>query len=124
LSNYYVEEGCPRIVTLATCAAAVLIGRVYEFNHVGGGLHIVVDDENLDDECITDCLKAIREGRFHGDKPSEEQIDAEFRCAEALLQLTLEERLSALALHDGMLRPDGSLAPYVEQWRANWERRF
>jgi hypothetical protein len=44
------EEGAPRIDTPAIRSARDLIQRVYDFNDVGGGLHVVVDDWNIEDD--------------------------------------------------------------------------
>jgi hypothetical protein len=113
----YVEAGCPRIITMETVTAAYLISRVYLHNPVGGNLHIVLDDYNMDDEDINWCLDRIVNG---GSDPSVEmngrsldQLFAEENCAEALLKLTGPERWSALAIYEGELLLNGSLDPHV-----------
>jgi hypothetical protein len=53
---------------------------------VGGGLHVVIDDWNLEDESVT---------------ASDPRNDAERSCRVKLLDATVAERASALALHDG-----------------------
>lgn len=86
-----------QIDTPAVRQAAALIAKVYEFNCVGGGLHVVVDDFNIEGN---------DEGRIerfagHDADYSPEQIAAEVECAAALDALTLHERASALSLFDG-----------------------
>lgn len=83
-----------QIDTPAVRDAAAKIARVYEFSEVGGGLHVAVDDFNLEDACCN---------RFtdFDNEYSAEQIAAEEDCSRALLALTIPERASALALHDG-----------------------
>ena len=98
----YEEFGKPTIVNDLTKAAAVAIARVYECRCAGGNLHIVVDDWNLDDEDIAFCIKYIGNGGFEGQDDPEKLI-AESECAEMLKRMTLEERVSALAIYDGFL---------------------
>lgn len=91
------ELGSPKIDTPAIRDAAAKIGRVYEYNCVGGGLHVVIDDFNVEgdkDERITRYAE-------HDADYSPEQIKAEEECAAALDALTIPERASALALYDG-----------------------
>ena len=100
-------EGCWRnefnaaqIDTPAVRKAAELIAKVYEYSAVGGGLHSIVDDFNIEDENITQ--------RYATDEDSAEQIAAENECLTALKVLTEAERASALALHDGYWKlPEG-----------------
>lgn len=104
----YTESGSPEIVTARTLAAAKAIDDVYEHSPVGGRLHIVVDDWNLEDESIAFCADEIAKGErgeadWHG--MSAEQLSAERNCATLLAALSLDERASALALHSGYL-PD------------------
>jgi hypothetical protein len=87
------EEGAPRIDTPAIRAARDLIQRVYDFNDVGGGLHVVVDDWNIEDD---DLVK-----RYAAPDDGPEQVVAEEECLAALRALTQPERASALALYDG-----------------------
>jgi hypothetical protein len=100
-------------------AAAAAIAEVYEHSCVGGNLHIVLDDWNLEDGNLEFCDGCItgagqmplepdaheahqrynREKRDNPDPP--EQLAAERRCHDLLKVLTEEERASALALNDG-----------------------
>lgn len=86
------EYGSPRIDTPAVRKAAELIARVYEFNAVGGGLHVVVDDFNIEDGDLKE--------RYSWDEETPEQVAVENECLAALRALSLEERASALALYD------------------------
>lgn len=96
----WTEEGQPKIVSEKTRRAASLIGEVYRHRGAGGNLHIVVDDWNHEEENVQWCLERILENT---NNDPEEQIKAEKECAEFLLTLTDEERLSALAIHDKLL---------------------
>lgn len=96
------KYGSPRIVNEKTKAAAELISGVYDHGACGGGLHIVVDDWNLDDASVDFCGDLV-EGpgyprEFHA---GAEQIEAERACLRALKDMTVIERASALALYDG-----------------------
>ena len=95
----YVEQGSPAIISERTQTAAALIAKVYEFNEVGGALHIVVDDWNLDDSSLKWCA-----GHIPTSDGSDDQKAAETACLEALAALSVEERASALAIHDGFLK--------------------
>lgn len=61
--------------------------EVYKYSSVGSGLHIVLDDESVEDEHIKWCLKEAI--------PEIENIDERIaceRCAELLLQVPVKER--------------------------------
>jgi hypothetical protein len=92
----------PAIDTPAVRAAARRIADVYEHSCVGGHLHIVIDDWNLEDDDLAYCEGSIREN-VHGDPP--EQLAAERSALAALHGLSEAERASALALHDGFWTP-------------------
>lgn len=82
----YEEYGRPQPDDAAR-AVVPLISAVYEASCVGGGLHIVVDDWNLEDESLHWCLRQTLS-------------DDERRCGEALAALSLEQRAAALAIYD------------------------
>lgn len=96
------KHGSPKILNERTRAAAELIRRVYDFSGVGGNLHVVVGDFNVDDGSVRWCLDNALKTNVHGAEP--EQLAAERKCGQYLLQLGLEERASALAFHDGFFR--------------------
>lgn len=97
----YEEYGSPKIVNDATKHAANLIGAIYEFNCVGGNAHIVLDDFNIEDSNIDWCLNEALNTNVHGH--SEIQLQSERECLTALKGLTVEERASALAIHNGWI---------------------
>lgn len=104
----YEEYGRPAIITDRTLAAAELVRQVYDFSGVGGNLHIVVDDWNIEDDNLEFCSKEIAAGgyfdpKYPEEKPSSEQLAVERRCCDALMRMTLDERASALALYGGYL---------------------
>ena len=88
------EYGAPQIDNPAVRECAAAISKVYEFSMAGGGLHCVVDDFNIEDEHLTD--EYI--GRWNS---SQKQESAERYCLGILKALSLDERASALGLHDG-----------------------
>jgi hypothetical protein len=84
----YEEFGKPKPDS-AALAVVPLIAKVYDDNFVGGGLHIVVDDWNVFDECIEYCMK-------------ENDLTAdEMQCAEAMLALSEDQRAAALGEYEG-----------------------
>ena len=96
----YLEDGAPSIITEATRNAAAAIERLYEVHPVGGFLHIVVDDDNTDDDDVDFCLAAMDSGDV--DRPPS-QIEREVGVM--LRAMTKDERISALAIHRGYLTP-------------------
>jgi len=82
------EAGQPSMDTPGVQLAVRLIGEVYEESWAGGNLHIVVDDWNTEQEHLDWCGTVIT-------------TEAERRCHKVLNELTEDERMSALALHDG-----------------------
>lgn len=83
------ERGKPQVDNALVRDIAGLVKDVFAHSSVGGGLHIVVEDWNLETEHIEWCLK---EGGCS---------DLERRCGELMLTATEDERASALALVDG-----------------------
>ena len=63
--------------------------EIYKFHGAGGGLHIVLDDGNMDDESINYCIGYIKEcGNF-----TKEQKNMQIECAELLLKLGWSKRI-------------------------------
>jgi len=88
--------GSPKIRNEKVEAAIGLIEKVYEFNLAGGGLHVMIDDWNLEDGHFDvesrEHLIAFQKHR----KFSDEQVVAELKCFDALADMTTKERASAL----------------------------
>lgn len=82
------EHGKPAIRNEKTLGVQPLIEAVYEEHAGGGGLHIIIDDYNVHDSHIDMCAKDVT-------------TDAEKACLEAFRAMTIEERVSALAIYDG-----------------------
>lgn len=108
----WTEEGMPQIDTPTVRAAALAVAEVYQHSCVGGNLHIVLDDWNLEDDSLEFCAKQIAAGGYkrsetHSkvlgvrDDDSPEKLAAEQRCHDLFAALTMKERASALALNDG-----------------------
>lgn len=66
------------------------INKVYEYSLVGGNLHIVVDDWNIEDHNLLFCEKEISK------EEDKEQRDVEQECFDILFSMTIEERNSTL----------------------------
>ncbi len=66
-----------------------LIAAVYKYNSVGANCHIVIDDDNYDDDSIRFCLDSLAEN-IHESTP--EQIEIERKLLNNLLILTENER--------------------------------
>ena len=89
------------IVTPMTIAAANAIDAVYEWSPSGGDAHIVVDDWNLDDGNIQWCID-------NADDEREEARRAAVDGLNILKQLSIPERASAMAIHEGYLNPNAT----------------
>jgi hypothetical protein len=99
--NCYEEHGSPTIVNEGTEKAAKLIAAVYEYSCVGGNCHIVLDDFNIKDRHIDWCLETALSKNVH--EADVKQLALERECLEAMKALTISERASALAIHEGWL---------------------
>lgn len=97
------------IFSPATRAAAKLIDKVYEFSGVGGNLHCVLDDGNVEDGDLAYALAQIKKGDW---RYSHEMYETELACHAALASLTFEERVSAIRIHELALNPDPLNAIY------------
>lgn len=101
------EYGSPMILSDRVCIAAELIKKVYkqEGGGVGGNLHCVVDDWNLEDEHIQWCIDKTGTQRdfLTGEEYDLILTTIERECAGALMAMTIQERASALALSEGWL---------------------
>ena len=93
----YMKEGAPVLMTDAVKAIAPRIRDADSF----GGLHIVVEDWNLEDEDIQWCVD-----RAEGITESERQLGRD------MLALSFDERVTAMALADGYIDPRDALEPY------------
>lgn len=94
------EYGKPVIDSPEVRQTVLLVKRVYEFSGVGGNLHVVVDDWNLEDACLDSCEKFIKE---NPNESGPDQIAAETECLNALRRLSEEERAAVMARYDGYI---------------------
>lgn len=105
--NCYEEYGSPAIINAAVREAAELVRQVFDHSVVGGNLHIVLDDWNIEDGSLHHCHKAIQniQAGYFGphDDIDPAQVAIERKCCDAFLKLSLDERASALALFDGYI---------------------
>lgn len=98
-SQCWEDAGSPKIVNDNVRAAVELIRAVYEYSSVGGNAHVVLDDFNLEDDSIQWCLDTALVDNIH--EANEPELASERAALEALLAMSMDERASALALHDG-----------------------
>lgn len=79
-----------------------LIWDIYETYPTGGALHIVLDDDNVDDDSIYWCMENAINKNFENyyDEDSWHDIEQDramfFECAENLLKMSEEERLKCI----------------------------
>lgn len=96
------QEGSPSLLTPVVQEAARAIAEVYRYSPSGGRLHIVIDDWNAEDDDLAHCRH-----RITTEQPTcyyeASQREAEAICLTLLEPMSLEERYSALALHDGFI---------------------
>jgi hypothetical protein len=115
----YEDYGFPALVSDKTLAAADLVKRLFDLSCVGGNLHIVVDDWNIEDSNLAFCAECVarsvagKPGRYDTTDP--ETVAAEVACLSALQALTIEERATALAIYDGYLSRDGTATEELAQ---------
>lgn len=67
----------------------ILIECIYKFNAAGGNAHIVLDDFNIEDHWLKECLEGLKIN-VHGDSAA--QLACEKECLELLLQIPEAER--------------------------------
>ena len=94
MSCWIQEYGAVAINNQKVREATKLIAEVYFFHDCGGGLHVLLDDWNLD---------FVDERYSGGDKEmgaTPEQIEAEEKVLKAFRDMTIEERASALAAYN------------------------
>lgn len=87
----YREYGSPKIDNQLVRDASEAVKELYYCHGAGGGMHIVTDDWNLEDDSIDFCGKFMRD--YHHRGPDA----CEIRVYELFKMLTIEERASALA---------------------------
>lgn len=92
------EYGSPKLYNANVKRASDLAKSVYASGLLtGGALHIVLDDFNVEDECVDFCAKYLEDNRSdYGDT-----YELQKECIQAFKILTEDERASALAVHDG-----------------------
>jgi len=94
--NCWREYGSPEIKNERVDKAIELIGKVYECHGAGGGLHIVLDDFNIDNDSVQFCVCHINQVEYQ-ENASPGRLKAERECLVLLRGMTMMERASALA---------------------------
>lgn len=94
------EAGSPTIINERVIKAVDTVKALYEVHGAGGGMHIVTDDWNCEDDNVKWCREYIMYGeleKYFKRPPDKVEID----CLEAFEALTEDERYSALGLERG-----------------------
>ena len=102
------EAGKPAMVTPAIFAAVASVKRVFDLHCMGGNLHIVIDDWNLEDDHLAFCRSAVSRG-LRGDWPDLPLLASEMDCLNHLEPMSEQERASVLARYSGFT--EDSVAP-------------
>lgn len=99
--NCYKEYGSPKVISDKVRDAVELVTKYDSASYCG--LHIVVDDWNLEDEHVVWCLKSISlpEEVSGLTERSEEEKTAIVELGTLLLIMTIAERATALAINEG-----------------------
>ncbi len=97
--NCWRDRGSPTIENERTRRCIELISDVYECHEAGGGLHIILDDFNIDNGHIQFCADYIEQDDYK-QNVSPGRLAAERACLILLRGMTVDERASALALYD------------------------
>lgn len=94
--NCWNEIGAPKLMTPQTKRASKLIGELNPM--AGGNLHIMTDDYNCTDSDLEFCQKAHKENiaALTGD-----EFWFERKLLDIFSEMSEEERVSAIAYHDG-----------------------
>lgn len=90
----WTDYGRPAIDNERVRRAVAAVDALYEWHGAGGGMHIVTDDWNVEDDSVAFCRERIQRD---GD-------ERERQCLEAVALLTVDERASALAMKWGMVK--------------------
>lgn len=101
MTDYSWEKyGCPRILNEKVREAARCIGDVFEINHVGGSIHAILGQWNIDNEHVQRAMEKKLEETSVSELYGQKLPEAERKCLEILVKLTVPERASALAFHE------------------------
>lgn len=92
------EAGSPQIDNPQVREAERLISELYEIHSAGGDLHIVLDDWNVGDNHLDFCFNVIDKDL----KLDTHDKSLHLQIYEKLKRMNEEERISALALCDGL----------------------
>lgn len=108
----FVCFGSPTTVTTRAIQASKLIAELYTHNPVGGNLHIVTDDWNIDNDQVFYCkqeITAIKKGL-----PPEYAfcdpvtVEIEYKILTLMEPMSEDERAVTLALHDKFIDEQGN----------------
>lgn len=88
----WIKRGSPNVQNERVYNAVSAIESVYDSHPTGGNLHVVLNDDNVEDHHIAGCMFGIL--RF--DK-------CEMACLVALLPLSVDERATALGIFGGYI---------------------
>lgn len=103
----WTKLGRPAAVTPKIIAAAELVDDLYGLAPVGGNLHIVTDDWNIEDDHVRSCrenVSRIQQGKTEQyDDTDPEQISIEASILDAIEPMSEAERATVLAVYLGFI---------------------
>jgi hypothetical protein len=112
----YVDRGAPIVITDQVLDAAELLSQEFPDGGVDGYTHLVVEDWNIEDWCVTSCLEdavALKPFGFNStdddnyDDYPRELAPRDVEVLGVLAALSLNERATAMAIWDGFVGKDG-----------------
>lgn len=92
-SGYFDAEVVPTTQDIVQAIRAL-----YEINGVGGAVHIVTDDDNLEDEHLEFCAKEIADDK-HWSFETEGAREAAKRVCDLMTPMTVKQRATALEMY-------------------------
>lgn len=99
----YTTYGTPDIINEKTVEASKLITEVFDNEYSGGHCHLVLEDFNIEDIYVANCLQKIRRDLMKG-TPSPDKLAIQKKCMEAFQKLSIKERASAIAISGGWVK--------------------
>lgn len=104
----WADLGRPEVVTTATLAVADAFEHLNNCMSQTGNLFDILNDWRVDNDALTTCRIRIARSPTY----DEGQLEIEREILDTMQMMSLEERLSAMAIYEGVV--------YVSPWRRFW----
>lgn len=102
------DLGCPEVITTATLAVADAFEHLNNCMSQTGNLFDILNGWKVDDNSLTKCRINIARSPTY----DEGQLQIEYEILDTMQMMTLDERLSAMAIYEGVV--------YVSPWKRFW----